>query len=195
VARFRLFLLGLLLAFPLTAQAATLSLLDGETVVPAGSYVAWRVPADENPAQSGVVVGELHSKAGSKDKFAVAVLSESDFVSWQKGYRAYPVYMARQVARVELHTRLPRADVYYVVVSNPHPAPHASTIRGTIRLMWVPATNAMVSATPAAHQTLRRDLVSFGVVLALALALALWSIVEGRHRGAEAVAVMEKRAA
>jgi hypothetical protein len=183
LARFRLFLLGLLLTSPLTARAATpatLSLLDGETVVPAGSYVAWRVPGNENPTQTGMVVGELRSKAGARDRFAVAVLSEYDFVSWQKGYRAYPVYVARQVAQVELRTRLPRADVYYVVVSNPLPATHPSTIRGTIRLMWTPATHAVASAAPASSAATRRDLVSFGLVVLLAGALALWSIHEGR---------------
>jgi len=168
------------------------SILDGEAVVPAGSYVAWRVPADENPGQAGVLVGSLAARGGSRDPFAVAVLTESDYDSWKKGYRADPIYTARQVAKVELRARLPRPEVYYVVVSNPLPPPHASTIHGRLRLFWVPTTTAVVSTAPAPHAEIRRDLVSFGVVLLLAFALAMWSIYEGRMAVRP---VAEKRAA
>jgi hypothetical protein len=166
--------------------------LDGETVVPAGSYVAWRVPADANPAQAGVLTGELRARAGAKDGFAVAVLSESDFTSWKKGYRAYPIYLARHVDHVELNARLPKPDVYYVVISNPLDVPHESTIRGTLRLSWLSMTNAVASATPpSGSNAVQHDMISFGLVLLLAVALATWSIHEER---AKAVA-LPKRAA
>jgi len=199
LARFRLLVLGFLLSAASAAHAApaaTLSLLDGETVVPAGSYVAWRVPAAEAPGQSGVLVGKLSAQGGAQSRFAVAVLSESDFASWKKGYRAYPLYSARRVAHIELRTRLPRPDVYYVVVSNTLSPPHASTIHGTLRLFWVPASNAVASAAGALapRDAVRRDLFSLGLVLLLAGALALWSIHEARGEKA-ALPVAEERAA
>jgi hypothetical protein len=134
-----------------------------------------------------MLIGELQSKEGSHDRFAVAVLTESDFASWKKGYLAHPLYTARQVAHVDLRTLLPRPDVYYVVVSNPPSALHASAIRGTLELRWAPATNTLASAAPASGNPVRRNLISLAAVMLLASALALWSIYEGRK--AEAVAV------
>jgi hypothetical protein len=184
-----------MLVFPVLSHAETsapYSILDGETVVPPGRYVAWRVPADTNPSQAGVLAGELRSKDGSGGKFAVAVLTASDFASWRKGYRAYPIYAARQVSQVEVRARLPRPDVYYLVVSNPLMPPHASTIRGSLSLFWVPASDAVASTAPVSHGSVRRDLISFGVVSLLALALALWSILDARR---ETAMTVEKRAA
>jgi len=168
---------------------ATPAILDGEALVPAGSYMAWRVPADEGPAQASVLIGSLQA-AKARDRFAVAVLGESDFASWKKGYRAHPVYLAREAGHVEMRARLPKPDVYYVVVSNPQSPPGTCTVRGTLRLVRVPATNAVVGTTPS-RDAMRRDLFSFSCVLMLGLGLALWSIHD--HR-AEVVA-QEKRAA
>src|SRR5262249_48607848 len=159
-------------------------ILDGEAVVPGGSYVAWRVPADQ--AASGVLVGELAS-VGAKNRFAVAVLTESDYVSWRKGYLATPLYTARQVDHVELNARLPKPDVYYVFVSNPQAVPNANTIRGTLSLRTAAASNAVASTASAPSHAVRRDLISFGVVLILAFALATWSIYEERKTQAVAV--------
>jgi len=174
------------------ASAATLPLaaiLNGEAVVPAGSYVAWRVPVDEPSAQATVVVGALQA-VNARDRFAVAVLSESDFASWKKGYRAHPVYLAREVGRVEIRARLPKPDVYYVVISNPQSPPGTCTVRGVLRLVRVPATNAVAGAT-SSRADVQRDLFSFSCVLVLALGLALWSIYDHRAE----VEAAEKRAA
>src|SRR5262245_31348355 len=189
--------IGLLLAIfwaldvpaSLAASSSPPAILDGEAVVPAGSYMAWRVAADEGPAQASVLVGSLQADK-ARDRFAVAVLSESDFASWKKGYHAHPVYLARQVGRVEMRARLPRPDVYYVVVSNPQAPPGTCTVRGALRLVRVPATNAVAGATPSAD-AVRRDLFSFSCVLVLALGLALWSIYDHRAE----VEATEKRAA
>jgi len=169
--------------------AVSPAILDGEAVVPAGSYMAWRVPADEAPGQACVLLGSLQAEK-ARDRFAVAVLSESDFASWKKGYHAHPVYLARQAGRVEMRARLPKPDVYYVVVSNPQPPPGICTVRGALRLVRVPASNAVASAAPS-PESVRRDLFSFSCVLVLALGLALWSIYDHRAE----VEAAEKRAA
>jgi len=165
------------------------AILDGEAIVPAGSYMAWRVPADEAPGQACVLLGSLQAEK-ARDRFAVAVLSESDFASWKKGYHAHPVYLARQVGRVEMRARLPKPDVYYVVVSNPQSPPGTCTVRGALRLVRVPASNAVAGAAPS-PESVRRDLFSFSCVLVLALGLALWSIYDHRAE----VEAAEKRAA
>jgi hypothetical protein len=189
--------LGLLLAVvwvldtpaAFAAPASSAPILDGPAIVPAGSYMAWRVPADEGPAQACVLLGSLQA-GKARDRFVVAVLAQSDFTSWKKGYRANPVYLARQSGRVEVRARLPRPDVYYVVVSNPQSPPGTCTVRGTLRLVRVPATNAVAGATPSPG-VMRRDLVSFSCVVVLALGLALWSIYDHRAE----VETAEKRAA
>jgi hypothetical protein len=168
---------------------ATPAILEGEAVVPAGSYRAWRVPADAAPAQASVLIGSLQA-ANARDRFAMAVLGESDFASWKKGYRAHPVYLAREVGRVEMRARLPKPDVYYVVVSNSQSPPGTCKVRGTLRLVRVPATHAVAGTTPA-RDAMRRDLFSFSCVLVLGLGLALWSIHDHRAE----VEAQEKRAA
>ena len=42
-------------AGPTPLATPSQAILDGEAVVPAGSYLAWRVPGDENPGQAGVL--------------------------------------------------------------------------------------------------------------------------------------------
>ena len=168
---------------PALAQPVSSPVFHGETVVPAGGYVAWRVDAGAAVFANGaVLVGQVGSKGARRGPFSLAVLDDEDFQSWRAGYRPDPYYTARSTQQVELHTRLPRSGTYYVVISNPARGTGARAVSGSLQILRAPTSATVASGSVSGRTDANRDLLSFGVVLALAVVLALWSIHDARGR-------------
>lgn len=171
----------------------SLPILKGSTVVPAASYAAWRISAEEHTDGASQVVGSLSTSGGRNGRVAVAILSEADFAGWRRGYAAAPLYVSGEVNRADVRARLPRPGVYYVVISNLFSASAPKTVNGTLDLVWTPgAPSDAAPASSVSRENYRRDLVSFCAVLVLAGILALWSIQ--RPPVAEPVPVEKKSA-
>ena len=170
--------------------ARSLSIVDGRAVVPAHSYVAWRVFSEARRGGDPVIVGRLQAEGAGRPRVAIAVLTEADFTSWKRGYSTTPIYLSGEVVRADVRARLPGPGVYYVVASNLFSARAPKTIRGTLTLSWVPSSGIGVAPAAPSSADYRRDLLSFCAVLILAGVLALWSI-QGR-RSTEEIPVDEK---
>jgi len=172
----------------------SLPILKGSTVVPAASYAAWRISADERTDGTSEVVGAVTTSGGRNSRVAVAILNEADFAGWRRGYAAAPLYVSGEVRRAVVRARLPRPGVYYVVISNLFSAGTSKTVNGTLDLVWTPGvpSDAAPAASVGRRENYRRDLFSFCAVLVLAGILALWSIQ--RPPAAEPIPVERKSA-